>query len=104
MAIFDPADLTAFAPSDYFDEFSYASELVSHDAAIEALNNCVGALTGANGVLPGNYGSQIKWLHDRLGELWKMRGPCPGLGAALCAFGVEFGTFVAREIEDEGGK
>ena len=28
-----------------------------------------------------------------------MRGPGPGLGAALCAFGVEYGTFVAREIE-----
>jgi hypothetical protein len=100
---FDPSNLTAFAPSDYFDEFSYASELVSHDAAIEALNNCVGALTRANGVLPGNYGSQIKWLHDRLGDLWKMRGPCPGFGAALCAFGIELGTFVAREIETKVG-
>jgi len=28
-----------------------------------------------------------------------MRGPCPGLGAALSAFGVEYGTFVARELE-----
>jgi hypothetical protein len=95
----NPIDLTAFAPGDYFDEFSYGSELVSHDAAIEALNNCVGALTRSKGVLRANVESQIKWLHDRLAELWKMRGPCPGLGSALCAFGVEYGTFVAREIE-----
>jgi hypothetical protein len=32
-----------------------------------------------------------------------MRGPCPGLGAALCAFGIEYGTFVAREIETKVG-
>lgn len=96
---FDPASVTAFTPADFFDEFSYASELVTHDAAIEALLACIGALTRAKGVLPGDYGLQMKWLHARLGELWKMRGPCPGLGAALCAFGVEYGAFVAREIE-----
>lgn len=96
---FAPATLTAFAPSDSFDEFSYASELVSHDAAVEALQSCVGALTRASGILSGNYEPQIKWLHARLGEMWNMRGPCPGLGAALCAFGIDYGTFVARELE-----
>jgi hypothetical protein len=32
-----------------------------------------------------------------------MRGPCPGLGAALCAYGIELGTFVAREIAAQVG-
>lgn len=96
---FDPSTLTAFAPTDYFNEFSYAAEHVSHDAAIDALQSCIGALTRAKGVLPDDYGMLIKWLHDRLSELWKMRGPCPGLGAALSAFGLEYGTFIAREIE-----
>lgn len=100
----DPTEFTAFAPEEYFDEFSYASELVSHDAAIETLQNCVGALTRMKGLLPGNYEPQLKWLHERLSEIWKMRGPCPGLGAALCAFGVEYGTFVAREIETKLGE
>jgi hypothetical protein len=95
----DPSELTAFAPADHFEEFSYASELVSHDAAIEALQNCFGALNRIKSVLPGQYEGQLKWLHDRLAELWKMRGPCPGLGAVLCAFGLELGTFIAREIE-----
>ena len=98
---FDPAMATAFAPGDFFDEFSYATELVTHDAAIEAIQNCTGALARAKQVLPGNYESQMKWLHARLGELWKMRGPCPGLGSALCAFGIEYGNFVAREIESK---
>ncbi len=95
----DASQLTAFAPDDYFDEFSYASELVSHDAAIEALQHCSGVLNRIQKTLPGNYQPQIKWLHDRLAELWKMRGPCPGLGVALCAFGIECGTFLAHEIE-----
>ena len=95
----EPSELTAFAPADHFEEFSYASELVSHDAAIEALQNCFGALNRIKTVLPGDYEGQLRWLHDRLAELWKMRGPCPGLGAVLCAFGMELGTFVAREIE-----
>ena len=96
---FDPALLTAFAPGDSFDEFSYASELVTHDAAIEAILSCIGALTRSKGVLPGDHDRSVKWLHARLGELWKMRGPCPGLGSALCAFGVEYGNMIAREVE-----
>ena len=31
------------------------------------------------------------------------RGPCPGLGSALSAFGLELGTFVARAILDKAG-
>lgn len=95
----DPASFAAFAPDAYFDEFSYAAELVSHDAAIEALLACAGALTRIKTVLGGAWDTQIKWLHDRIAELWTMRGPCPGLGAVLCAFGIEYGAFVAREIE-----
>lgn len=97
----DPAIFTAFAPNAYFDEFSYAAELVSHDAAIEALLACAGALTRIKTELGGQWDQQIQWLHDRIAELWTMRGPCPGLGAALCAFGLEYGTFIAREIESK---
>ena len=99
----DPTDFTAFAPEDHFEEFSFGSELVSHDGAIEALQNLVGALTRSKSILKGTFEAQINWLHARISELWKMRGPCPGLGAALCAFGLEFGTFVAREIETKVG-
>jgi hypothetical protein len=100
---FDPGELAAFAPEDRFEEFSYASEHVSHDGAISALLACAAALNQAKGILPGSFELQIRWTHDRLAEIWKMRGPCPGLGAALCAFGIEYGTFVAREIEAKLG-
>lgn len=96
---FDPSEIIAIAPTDDINEFSYASELVSHDSAIGALLACAESLRKASNVLPGNYEKQLKWIDDRIGELWTMRGPCPGLGAALCAFGLQYGTFVAREIE-----
>ncbi|MGZ3396403.1 MAG: ATP-dependent DNA helicase, partial [Isosphaeraceae bacterium] len=96
---FDPTDLVAFVPSDHFWEFSFASEHVTHDAAIASLLACAKALENAQKSLEGPWGSCLKWIDARLADLWKMRGPCPGLGAALSAFGVEYGTFVARELE-----
>jgi len=101
---FDPTELVAFAPEDRWVEFSFASELVSYDGAISALLSCDSALIKASKILPGSYQQQMRWIHDRLGELWRMRGPCPGLGAALCAFGIEYGTFVGREIESKLGQ
>jgi len=38
-------------------------------------------------------------MNDRLGEVWTVRGPYPGLGSALCAFGLDRGVFPARHIE-----
>ena len=53
--------------------------------------------------LPGPWDQCLIWIDARLAELWKARGPCPGLGAALSAFGVELGTFVARAIAEKAG-
>jgi hypothetical protein len=100
---FDPSSIVAFAPDDRREEFSYASEHVSNDGAIASLLSCAAALTKAKETLPGPWESCIRWIDDRLAELWKMRGPCPGLGAALSAFGIELGTLVAREIEAKIG-
>lgn len=101
---FDPADIAAFAPADRFVEFSYATEHVTHDGAIAALLACAAALHKAAKVLSGPWDRCLTWIDARLGELWKMRGPCPGLGAALCAFGLEHGTFIARELETKLGQ
>jgi len=101
---FDPATVAAMAPEDHWEEFSYASELASHDAAISSLLACAKALEETRKHLDGPWDRCLKWIHDRLGEIWRMRGPSPGLGAALCAFGVEYGTFVAREIECKLGE
>lgn len=101
---FDPASVTAFAPADRFEEFAYVSEHVSHDGAIGSLLACAASLRECCKHLPGPWDGCLRWIDDRLAELWKMRGPCPGLGAALAAFGVEHGTFVAREIAAKVGE
>ena len=100
---FDPAEIAAFSPADRLLEFSYGSELVSHDGAIASLLECAKSLRKAEGVLPGPWNRCLQWIDTRLGELWKARGPCPGLGPALKAFGLEFGTFVARILADKAG-
>jgi GTPase SAR1 family protein len=101
---FDPAELAALAPADRMLEFSHASQLVSHDGAIASLLACAESLRQAKGVLPGPWDQCLQWIDSRLGELWKARGPCPGLGAALSAFGLEFGTFVARVLAEKAGE
>ncbi len=100
---FNPADIAAFSPTDRLLEFSHASQLVSHDGAIASLLACAESLRKAKGVLPGPWEQCLQWIDARLGELWKARGPCPGLGSALTAFGLQFGTFVARSIAEKAG-
>lgn len=101
---FDPATITAFSPDDRLLEFSHASQLVTHDAAIASLLSCAESLRKAQGVLPGPWERCLTWIDHRVGELWKARGPCPGLGSALCAFGIDLGTFIARLVLDKVGE
>lgn len=100
---FDAASIVAFSPADRLPEFSHASQLVSHDGAIASLLACADSLRKAKGVLSGPWDQCLQWIDARLGELWKARGPCPGLGSALSAFGLEFGTFVARALAEKAG-
>lgn len=100
---FDPVCITAFTPADHRMEFSYASELVTNDGAIAALLSVADALHETKNHLPGPWDRCLEWIDHRLGELWKARGPCPGLGAALSAFGLEQGHFVGRAIAELAG-
>ena len=101
---YDPAEIAAFAPADRVLEFSHASQLVTHDGAIASLLACAESLHQAKGVLSGPWERSLGWIDLRLGELWKVRGPCPGLGAALSAFGLELGTFVAQALAEKVGE
>jgi len=100
---FDPAEIAALSPVDRLLEFSHASQLVSHDGAIASLLACAESLRKATGVLPGPWDRCLQWIDARLGELWTARGPCPGLGAALSAFGLESATFAARALAEKAG-
>jgi len=91
----------AHAPDDAFDNFSYVSEHVDHDQAIAALLNCAESLREAAKILPGDWDTPLAWIDARLNELWQLRGPHPGLGSALTAYGIEHGTFLAYELARE---
>jgi len=95
----DPLKYIAFAPDDQFSAFSYGSEHVTNDGAIGSILSCIKALQNIQTIIPGPWRQVMTWLDDRLNELWGMRGPCPGLGSALTAFGVENGSLIAYELE-----
>ena len=102
----DPRDCIAFVPGEYRNEFSYASEHVTSTGAIAALLAVKQALTAYNERFGGDWATQLKWIDQRLGELWNLRGPYPGLGSVLCAMGVEYGYQLAYhcwEIAGENG-
>ena len=40
----DPEGFVAFAPDDYFESYSYGSELLSHDGAVASLVTCAATL------------------------------------------------------------
>lgn len=101
---YDPSSIAAFTPDDRMLEFSHVSQLVTHDGAIASLLACAESLRKAREVLPGPWEDCLTWIDYRISELWKARGSCPGLGSALCAFGIELGTFVAHTIMEKVGE
>lgn len=100
---FDPAEVVAFAPEERFDEFSYATEHVGHDAAISALLACRIALLRAAELFNVATRQQEQWIDRELGRLWKKRGPFPGLGAVLSATGILMGNFIAQALAENVG-
>ena len=95
---------TAFAPPDNWGEFSHRSEHVTHDGAISALLSMDVALGRMEDELGIKRTRQRQWIHDELIRLWKVRGPFPGLGAVLRAFGISRGLFVAHALQQRAGQ
>ena len=95
---------TAKAPDEHWDEFSYGSELVTHDGAIAAMLSLETALDRQETELGIASKWQRLWIHDELVRLWKVRGPFPGLGAVLASFGLSRGIFVAHALQQKAGE
>lgn len=92
----------AFAPDEQFESYSYASEHLSHDGAIASLLACASALRAMEERSETSFRGQLSWIDRELNRLWGARGVHPGLGSALSAFGLEYGTLIAFEIEHRG--
>ncbi len=93
----NPYEYVAFAPNTA--EFSYGSEHVNHDTAIDSLLIFRDSLNKFSRLLDKNYSAQIDWINDEVSKLWSMRGAFPGLGAVLSAMGITEGNLIAWEIE-----
>ena len=91
-------DHLAYAPDECREEFSYASEHVSHDGALRALESCRNAIDVTRALVPGPWDQVLRWINARISEVSRKRGPFPGLGAALTAIGVKQGMVVADVI------
>lgn len=100
-----PEDFVAFAPDEYFDSFSYGSELLIHDGAVASLVACSATLHRIRDRIEGPWDSALRWIDAQLNRLWQARGAFPGLGSALSAFGYEWGfqhgSLLAYEIDLE---
>lgn len=100
---FDVASVTLFEPAGFRNEFSYAAEWVSYDAAIDVLNQAKIALKNIAKInLKGaNHqwvNIQLEYVDNQLKSVWNQRGVFPGLGSILSAFGVRYGFDVAHYI------
>lgn len=98
---FDPTEIVALAPEDRFTEFSYGTEHVGDDAAIEALLSMRSALLKSAELFGVDIQKQEAWIDGQLGRLWRERGPFPGMGAVLHAYGVPLGNFVAKAVSEQ---
>jgi hypothetical protein len=97
---FDPASIVVFAPDEAFEQYSYGSDHLSHDQAIASLLAMIEGLRRAEEGLGNDYSAERRWAQERLGELWKLRGPFPGLGSALTAFGVDHAHLFAYRVTE----
>ncbi|MEU0078802.1 ATP-dependent RecD-like DNA helicase [Micromonospora tulbaghiae] len=100
----DITDALAFAPDGGWEAFSYVTEHVSHDLAIDALLALMAAGRTAQRLLGSAAGPLgFDWLEGQLNRLWKLRGPRPGLASALAAFGVPQSVTFAHTVAAAGG-
>lgn len=97
----DPA--LAWAPEGRTVEFSYVTEHLSDDAALEALASLQSAAEGMRGLGIEVPDAGREWLQSQIERLWQLRGPVPGLPGVLKVIGVQQPYVAARAVIGEAG-
>ena len=97
----DIASCIAFVPDESYEQFSYGSELLPQDGAISTLLALEKAIAGMRGLLEAPWDAYLQWIDRELNRLWQVRGPYPGLGAALHAFGIPHGNILAWHLQGD---
>lgn len=99
----DPNDYVVHVPDEFTTQFSYATEHVTHDAALSLLLQVVESVDRFASLVPGDWDGVKRWISDRVAEVWDARGGYPGLGAALTAFGMPQGVLLSHAIRSATG-
>ncbi|WP_406539177.1 ATP-dependent RecD-like DNA helicase [Fibrobacter sp.] len=101
-ASFDITKATIFAPVDYQAMFSFATEHLSHDGAIDTLLQAIAVFKYVQKFeeLKGPWQKCINWCEIQIAEIWRDRGGYPGLGEMLYAFKLKRGVQIAEEIKN----
>ena len=86
---------TAFSPDEYFEKYSYGSELLPQDGAIASLLSIEKAIKAMRDYFEAPWDEYLTWIDKELNRLWTVRGAFPGLGAAFNAFGLPHGNLLA---------
>lgn len=97
-ADFPLSDYVACAPEEYREQFSYVTEHVSNDVALQTLQECRTVVERLIGTIEGPWETAIEWIDRQILTVSEARGPFPGLGAALDAMGVRRSAAVADEL------
>lgn len=90
----------AWAPEGRTNEFSYVTEHLSDDAAIEALGALERAAKGMCELGVEVPDAAFAWLTAQTERLWQLRGPVPGLPGVLAQIGVQHPYVAARSVVD----
>ena len=98
----DIAACTAFAPDEYFEQYSYGSELLPQDGAIASLLALEKAIKAMRGLFETPWDAYLQWIDREVNRLWQVRGAFPGLGAALHAFGMPHANLLAWHLLGDG--
>ena len=94
----DISSCAAFAPDEYWEQYSYGSELLPHDGAIASLLALEKSIKEMRGLFDAQWDAYLRWIDIELNRLWQARGAFPGLGAALHAFGLPHANLLAWHL------
>lgn len=98
------AELAVAVDQPHLRAFSYGAELARPDTALATLARCLEAVRviRKHGIVDGPWDKREEWLNQRISEVWRLRGPYPGVGAALEAIDLRLGTALVLELFASG--
>ncbi|WP_297285027.1 AAA family ATPase [uncultured Brachyspira sp.] len=97
-------DYVLFSSVESFENFSYSTEHVIHNDAIELLIKAKKVVNNLSKLLNKNFIRNYKWIENKIIEVLKLRGPYPLFGEVLSALGFNDAFEIEKKIYEEYSK